>query len=160
MQRTNIYSQDNATGLFRHILTSVTSFVDVPNPVRLFHSTCPLGHAFLRSMDSCCTVPYNPTPILSRLSDEWGIYDRYRCWSSGLLCRTDFRVSTNVSEEHTASVFRDDQPWGWRHYVPPIPTSSHGITSQNTNTDIFTNVRTSNLIHDRQLWSWNSPDPK
>jgi hypothetical protein len=32
------------------------------------------------------------------------------------------------------------KPWRWRQYVPPkrwyLPTSTHGITSQNTNSDI------------------------
>jgi hypothetical protein len=38
----------------------------------------------------------------------------------------------------------DIQPWRWRQYVPPkcryLPTSPHGVTTQKTNTDIFTTV--------------------
>jgi hypothetical protein len=38
----------------------------------------------------------------------------------------------------------------WMQYVPPkhwyLPTNPHGITTHKTNTDIFTAMRTSNLI--------------
>jgi hypothetical protein len=41
-------------------------------------------------------------------------------------------------------------PWRWRHYVCLkcwcLPTSPQGITTQKTNTDIFTAMRTSNFI--------------
>jgi hypothetical protein len=42
------------------------------------------------------------------------------------------------------------QPWRWRQYVHPkrwyLPTNPHYVTAQKTNIDIFTAVRTSNLI--------------
>jgi hypothetical protein len=51
----------------------------------------------------------------------------------------DLKVDTKVSEEHTASIFSLPKRWYLR-------TSSHSFTSQKTNIDIFTAVRTSNLI--------------
>jgi hypothetical protein len=42
------------------------------------------------------------------------------------------------------------QSWRWRQNVSPkrwnLPTSSHGVNTQKTNTDIFRDVSTSNLI--------------
>jgi hypothetical protein len=46
------------------------------------------------------------------------------------------QVDTNVSEEHTTSVF----------IAEVNPSGSHGIRTQKTNTDIFSAVRTSNLV--------------
>jgi hypothetical protein len=43
-----------------------------------------------------------------------------------------------------------DQPWKWGRYFPPnrfhLPPSPHGVTTQKTNIDIMSSVRTSNLI--------------
>jgi hypothetical protein len=48
-----------------------------------------------------------------------------RCWSYEFLCPVDILVNANVSEEHTASIFR---------------------ASQKTSIEISTPVRTPNLI--------------
>jgi hypothetical protein len=46
--------------------------------------------------------------------------------------------------------FDDLQPWRWRKYVYLeclyLSTSPHSVTTQKTNIDIFTSLRTSNLI--------------
>jgi hypothetical protein len=45
---------------------------------------------------------------------------------------------------------KSHQPWRRKQYVPPkcwhLPTSPHGVITQKTNIDIFTAVRTSNLV--------------
>jgi hypothetical protein len=51
-------------------------------------------------------------------------------------CR--LKAETNVSEKHTTSIFRA----GWY-----LPTSLRGVTTQKSNIDNFTAVKTSNLIH-------------
>jgi hypothetical protein len=53
----------------------------------------------------------------------------------------DLLVDTNVSEEHIAFIFRAVPPKRWY-----LSTSPYGVTTQKTNIDIFTAVRTSNLI--------------
>jgi hypothetical protein len=52
----------------------------------------------------------------------------------------------NVSDEHTASIFRGEVR---RQYVPPkylIPTSLHSIKTQKTTVNIFITVRTSSHV--------------
>jgi hypothetical protein len=55
----------------------------------------------------------------------------------------DLEVGTNVSEEHTVSVFRDDEEGN----KIIAPTSPHGVTSNKFYIDIFIEVRTSDLVN-------------
>jgi hypothetical protein len=63
--------------------------------------------------------------------------------------RVDLWVDTNSLEEYSTSIFR--QPWRWRQYVPPkrwyLPISPHGVTTQETNIDIYSAVRISNRYY-------------
>jgi hypothetical protein len=103
----------------------------------------------------------------------------WRC-CSGLWCRVDSVVDTNVSEKHRPYCLgtvglhfhvREKggcpssnplhfpppslQPWRWRQYVSPkrwyLPMSLHGVINQKTSIDIFTAVRTWSLM---KLYCW------
>jgi hypothetical protein len=53
----------------------------------------------------------------------------------------------NLKSRNITVIFK---PWRWRQHVSPkrryIPTNLHGITTQKNNINIYTSVRTSNLI--------------
>jgi hypothetical protein len=57
-------------------------------------------------------------------------------------------VGTNISEEAASFIFRAEDFPPKRCYLPRSP---HGVTTQKTNIDIFTAVRTSNLLQENFL---------
>jgi hypothetical protein len=75
----------------------------------------------------------------------WTKNGKSRCRSSGLWRRVDLGRHQHFEETYSLHLH------GWRQYVPPkrwpLPTSPHGVTTQKTNIDVFTAVRTSNFVY-------------
>jgi hypothetical protein len=110
-------------------------------------TTCFCGTAFVRVLYACVNNRFNKPEPCSRAERR---HFEQVLWcselSSGLYCHVK-RLSTNVSEVHTASIIT--HPWWWRQYAPLKRRSTiilHGsITQKIAMNIILAAVRTWNL---------------